>query len=75
MGIKSRHEPHLVEVGHRRALPSTLVVRHVHKLEVQRKARVGAQERGALGHAGQVAELVVAPVVQLGQARPGSALA
>ncbi len=61
-------------MGHRGGLPLPLVVAHVDKLVIVREAGVGAEEVRSSQHVGQIAQILVAPVVQLGQARPRAPL-
>ena len=68
------HCTHLVEVGQGRALSAAVEVWHVDELEVEGKAGVGSEELGVGGDGGQVAEVAVPPVVQLGQGGPRTAL-
>ena len=65
---------HLVEVGHGGGLPLSLVVTHVNELVIVREAGVGAEEVRSSQHVGQIAQILVSPVVQLGQARPRAPL-
>ena len=66
--------PDLVEVGDGSALALALVVGHIDELEVVGKARIGTQEVGGGRHVGQVAQVLVAPVVQLRQTWPRTPL-
>lgn len=59
--------PHLIEVGQRAALAAAIEVRNVDKLEVERKARVGGHKGGLLADRGQIAQVAIPPIVQLGQ--------
>ena len=65
---------YLVEMGHRRALASALVVWYIDELEVMRKARVGTQELWRSCHIRKVTKSLIPPIVQLCQSRPGTPL-
>lgn len=65
---------YLVEVGHGLALASAVVVWDIDELEVMRKAWVSTEELWRSCHVWQITKILIPPIVQLCQSRPGTPL-
>ena len=64
----------LVEVWRWFRLPDSIEVAHIDELIVKPHPRIGNTVLGPLPHVRQVTKVLIAPLVKLTEARPGSAL-